>query len=97
MNYYLTITCNEIHHQSILRFFSDYNKISLIDFKINKFIYSGIIELKHSDSFSSDQVISNTVDMLIPDLLFFLNESYSAGVFLDYHIRKDLVFDVLDR
>jgi hypothetical protein len=95
--YYLTIICNEIHHQSIMRYISDYNKENIINFTLQKFIYSGIIEFTNS-SCLSDYDVYHAISILIPDLLSFLNQTYYGGcVFLEHHIRKDLVFDILDR
>jgi hypothetical protein len=96
-NYYLTLICNEIYHQSVQRYLSDYNKFNHIHFSVNQFIYSGIIELKHY-SYSSDHDISNAIDIFIPGLQLFLNEgSYGGDVFLNYHIRKDLFIDIVNR
>jgi hypothetical protein len=97
INYYLTLICNEIHHQSILRYISDYNNHNDIKFVVNQFIYSGIIELKHT-SYYSDSEIYTAIDIFIPGLQIFLDKDYYGGnVHLKYHIRRDLAIDFVNR
>jgi hypothetical protein len=97
-NYYLTITCNEIHHQPIFRFLNSYNEGSkLIVFTVDKLIYSGIIQLKHTSKIP-DHHISFEVDRLMHGLTNHLNDEFYGGtVYIDHHIRKDLVVDIILR